>query len=123
MAEMTDPLGGIDEAVDVSPTQVSSAMQPPPLPTSASENKGSSTNSTSVTPSQEEAARALELVMSFFQSQTADFVVEPQDYVAIGKLMEKLRIKRTPENLPSGMRRASEPDFSITKFEAVDALR
>jgi hypothetical protein len=60
--------------------------------------------------------------MSFFQSQTADFVVEPQDYVAIGKLMEKLRIKRNSESLPSGMRRASEPDFSISKFEAVDAL-
>jgi hypothetical protein len=125
MADMTDPLSAIDEAVTVSPTQISSAMQPPPLPTSASgptETKGSGTASSPITPSQEEAARALELVMSFFQSQTADFVVEPQDYVAIGKLMEKLRIKRNSESLPSGMRRASEPDFSISKFEAVDAL-
>jgi hypothetical protein len=121
MAEMTDPLGAIDEAVNASPTQITSAMQPPPLPTSASGPTDTKASSP-ITPSQEEAARALELVMSFFQSQTADFVVEPQDYVAIGKLMEKLRIKRNAESLPPGMRRASEPDFSITKFEAVDVL-
>jgi hypothetical protein len=36
--------------------------------------------------------------------------------------MEKLRIKRSSESLPSGMRRISEPDFAITKLESVDVL-
>lgn len=75
-----------------------------------------------MTPSQEEAARALELVMSFFESQNAGFVVEPQEYVTIGKLMEKLRIKRQSESLPPGMRRVSEPNFATTKLESVNIL-
>lgn len=60
--------------------------------------------------------------MNFFQSQNAGFLVEPQEYVTIGKLMEKLRIKRSSESLPSGIRRVSEPDFSTTKLESVDLL-
>jgi len=76
----------------------------------------------SLTPSQEEAARALELVMSFFQHQPHGFV-EPQEYAMIGKLMERLKIKRSSENLPSVMRRVSEPDFSTArKIESLDAL-
>lgn len=123
MTEMPGSLAAIDEAMSVSPTQVTHLMQPPPLPSSHNnDDKGSSADSSPVTPSQEEAARALELVMTFFQSQNADFVVEPQEYVTIGKLMEKLRIKRSSESLPSSMRRVSEPDFTITKLEGVDAL-
>ena len=64
----------------------------------------------------------MELVMSFFQSQHDGFVVEPQEYVTIGKLMEKLRIKRRSESLPSGIRRVSEPDYTTTKLESVDIL-
>ena len=122
MTELPGSLAAIDEAMSVSPTQVTHSMQPPPLPSSHNDEKGSSTDSSPITPSQEEAARALELVMNFFQSQNADFVVEPQEYVTIGKLMEKLRIKRSSESLPSGMRRISEPDFTITKLESVDVL-
>ena len=115
----------IDETMSLSPTQVTNSMQPPPLPTVASglyDEKGSSTDSSPITPSQEEAARALELVMNFFQSQNAGFVVEPQEYVTIGKLMEKLRIKRSTESLPGLLRRVSESDFTITKVESVDVL-
>ena len=60
--------------------------------------------------------------MSFFQSQNAGFLVEPQEYVTIGKLMEKLRIKRGSESLASDMRRVSEPSFSTSKLESVDAI-
>jgi hypothetical protein len=60
--------------------------------------------------------------MNFFQSQNAGFVVEPQEYVTIGKLMEKLRIKRSSESLPSEMRRVSEPTFATSKLESVDAI-
>lgn len=124
MAELPGSLPAIEEAMSLSPTQVTNSMQPPPLPTTTSgfvDDKGSSAGSSPITPSQEEAARALELVMSFFQSQNAGFVVEPQEYVTIGKLMEKLRIKRSSESLPSGIRRVSESDFT-TKLESVDVL-
>lgn len=44
-------------------------------------------------PSQEEAQRALEVVIQFFQHQPSG-LVEPQDYMTIGKLMEKLKLRR-----------------------------
>jgi hypothetical protein len=94
----------------LSPTQIPNSMQPPPLPSTGQyDDKGSSADSSPITPSQEEAARALELVMNFFQSQNPGFVVEPQEYVTIGKLMEKLRIKRSSESVPSDMLPFSEP--------------
>jgi hypothetical protein len=122
MTELPGCLAAIDEGMSVSPTQMTHSMQPPPLPAALAEEKAASTDSSPITPSQEEAARALELVMTFFQSQNADFVVEPQEYVTIGKLMEKLRIKRSSESL-SGMRRMSESDFATSKIESVDILQ
>lgn len=99
-------------------------MQPPPVPSvvglqvqpahlSSPASIGMDSLSP-LTPSQEEARQALELVMSFFQQQPSGFV-EPQEYVMIGKLMEKLKIKRGSESLPSGMRRVSEPDFGAVR--------
>ncbi|RYN63902.1 hypothetical protein AA0119_g12486 [Alternaria tenuissima] len=104
MTKMPGALPTIGEGMSLSPAQVLKSITPPPL-ASASQigDKGSSADSSPITPSQEEAARALELVMNFFQLQNAGFVVEPQDYVTIGKLMEKLRIKRSSEGLPSDM--------------------
>jgi hypothetical protein len=126
MTELPGSLAAIDEAMAVSPKQMTHSMQPPPLPVSHNDEKCSSTDSSPITPSQEEAARALELVMNFFQSQNAShnagFVVEPQEYVTIGKLMEKLRIKRSSESVPLGMRRISETEFTLAKLEGVDAL-
>ncbi|CAI9636889.1 unnamed protein product [Alternaria burnsii] len=123
MTEMPTALPAIDEGMSLSPTQVPNSMQPPPVPgASQIDDKRSSADSSPITPSQEEAARALELVMNFFQSQNAGFVVEPQEYVTIGKLMEKLRIKRSSESLPSEMRRVSEPTFATSKLESVDAI-
>lgn len=51
----------------------------------------SSTVSSPTSPSQEDARRALEIVMNFFQQQPTGFV-EPQEYMTIGKLMEKLKL-------------------------------
>ena len=125
MADMPGTLPAIDESMSLSPTQLPISMQPPPLPATsgqADDKCSSCTDSLSMTPSQEEAARALELVMSFFQSQNAGFVVEPQEYVTIGKLMEKLRIKRDSEGLSSDMRRVSESNFATSKLESIDAI-
>lgn len=110
-------------------------MQPPPLPNGALTMPPVSSmqqstilqsvaeDTSPVSPSQEEAARALELVWTFFQQQHEDFIVEPQEYVTIGKLMEKLKIKRSSESLPSGMRRTSEPNYgTLDKVESIDPL-
>ncbi|KAJ4362022.1 hypothetical protein N0V83_010963 [Neocucurbitaria cava] len=125
MAEMPTSLPAIDETMSLSPTQVTNSMQPPPLPAAASglmdDKIVSSTEFSPAMPSQEEAARALELVWNFFKSQDVGFV-DPQEYVTIGKLMEKLRIKRSSESLPSMIRRPSEPDFTTTKLESIDVL-
>lgn len=122
MTEVRSTMPTVEDAMEASPTQVTSSMQPPPVPSgpsvtipvqSASQGILNGLEGTSpMTPSQEEAARALELVMSFFQTQPTGFV-EPQEYVMIGKLMEKLKIKR----------RASESDFNtISKIESLEAL-
>lgn len=134
MDELQPSMGAIDDAMGASPTQVSNSMQPPPLPTApgsipmqqpnVSQSDPINLDSASPgSPSQEEAARALELVWTFFQQQHEDFVVEPQEYLTIGKLMEKLKIKRNSESLGSGIRRVSEPNFgSVTKVDTIDEL-
>ncbi|KAF2009186.1 CenpB-DNA-bind-domain-containing protein [Aaosphaeria arxii CBS 175.79] len=134
MTEIRSSIGGADESMQASPTQATSTMQPPPVPSvppvsipmqqpSVTQAPSMSLEDSSpVTPSQEEAARALELVMSFFQTQPSGFV-EPQEYVMIGKLMEKLKIKRHADNLSSEIRRIPEPDFSAaSKLESIDGL-
>lgn len=100
-------------------------MQPPPLPTVVCglvDDKGSSADSSPVTPSQEQAAHALEIVASYLHGPEIPFAVEPQEYIIIGKLMEKFRIKQSSELLSSGLRRVSEPAFASPKLETVGVL-
>lgn len=129
MTEIRPPLTTLEEALQASPGQTNTSMQPPPVPPVAIPGQQSDPSQTTVgmdisspiTPSQEEAARALELVMNFFQQQPQGFV-EPQEYVMIGKLMEKLKIKRSMDSL-SQARHASESDFgSISKVEQIDPI-
>lgn len=53
-------------------------------------------------PSQDDARKALELVMSFLQHQP-DGIVDAQEYITVGKLMEKLKIQGSIGELPGGM--------------------
>lgn len=79
-----------------------STMQPPPLPRSADISPVSIPNSPS---QQDETIRALYNIKRLLE-QRPD-VAEPDDYVMIGKLMEKLRLLRSPTStpvLPGGMR-------------------
>jgi hypothetical protein len=46
-------------------------------------------------PTPDDARRALEVVMAFFQQQPSGFV-DAHEYMAIGKLMEKLRLHGGP---------------------------
>ncbi|KAF4308481.1 hypothetical protein GTA08_BOTSDO03430 [Botryosphaeria dothidea] len=112
------PLSGVEETMQSGiPLQRTNSMQPPPLPaitpvtTTQQVSPISPGSSSASSPTQEDARRALELVMSFFQQQPSGFV-EPQEYVTIGKLMEKLKLQRgNNESLPGGMHRIPEQEF------------
>jgi hypothetical protein len=76
-------------------------------------------------PSLDETKRALEVVMHFFQNQPSGFV-EPQEYVMMGKLMEKLQLRHHPHlpvtaggEMPGGMHRIPSGDF-IASFMGKD---
>jgi hypothetical protein len=59
-------------------------------------------------PTLEDTRRALEVVMNFFQHQP-NGVVEPQEYMVMGKLMEKLKIQPIRgREMPGGMYRIGE---------------
>lgn len=106
-------------------TSPSSTMAPPPIPAPSSSPPISAPPShqpsrlatpispesaSPIQPSSDEARRALELVMNFCQHQPSGFV-EPQEYITIGKLMEKLRLRRNSEALPGGMHRIPEHEL------------
>ncbi|MCJ1230685.1 hypothetical protein MMC12_007359 [Toensbergia leucococca] len=106
--ELPEPPLSIDSAVHShshhspqgnTPSQSSSptSMAPPPNPSGSSSNVSSPVMGP---PSQDEARRALETLMTFFQHQPSG-VVDPQEYITMGKLMEKLKLQGT--GLPGGM--------------------
>ncbi|KAM5473667.1 hypothetical protein MauCBS54593_002465 [Microsporum audouinii] len=63
------------------------SMQPPPLPKSKSISSPATTPSS---PTQDEARKALELVLNYFQNQSTELAMS--DYQIIGRLMEKLKL-------------------------------
>ncbi|KAJ5085817.1 hypothetical protein N7532_010588 [Penicillium argentinense] len=89
------------------------SMQPPTTKSSTTSPIAPSS------PTQEQCRDALELVMSFFQNQPAGLA--PQEYVTIGKLMERLELGKSPlGNLP----RIDEHDDGpcITKKRSIHNL-
>lgn len=111
----------------------STSMQPPPIPAAAAnptvtipqlhgmhsqqQTPISPDANSPHSPSQEDARRALEVVINFFQHQPQGFV-EPQDFLTIGKLMEKLKLQRNGEHLPGGLHRIPEQEYNVPKTEA-----
>lgn len=77
---------------------IKTTMQPPPLPRSSTVSPISSPSS----PTQDEARRALELVMNFFQNQPSGLGLQAQDYITMGKLMEKLELAQSQASSISG---------------------
>ncbi|KAI9684226.1 MAG: hypothetical protein M1829_003497 [Trizodia sp. TS-e1964] len=76
-------------------TNSPASIPPPPHTTPKPAHHSSNTPDLHPPPSPEEARRAMELVMVFFTNQPTGFV-DRQDYVAMGKLMEKLRLQGAP---------------------------
>lgn len=76
----------------------SSSMHPPPLPRSAD----TSPISNPASPAEDDNIRALHAIKELLQQHPG--VAEPDDYLAIGKLMSKLKLLRPPHPmLPGGM--------------------
>lgn len=98
------------------------SMQPPAKPKSET---GSPAMSPISSPTQQEARRALELVMTFFQSQPPG-VVEPNEYMTMGKLMQKLELAQSPDGshaLPGGLHRIDEEEgLRVTKKRSIRSL-
>jgi hypothetical protein len=128
-------LGSVEEMHE--PT---SSMQPPPLVSSVAphglplqtlltQSQGHHQHSSPITPSSaissmsqgnpslEDTRRALEVVMTFFQGQQPGFV-DPQEYVMMGKLMEKLKLhpSQLGGEMPGGMHRIPSGDFNAQGF-------
>ncbi|KAJ5157272.1 uncharacterized protein N7482_008372 [Penicillium canariense] len=82
------------------------SMQPPPA---VSKSSTISPISAPSSPTQDEARRALELVMNYFQHQPAGLAA--QEYVTIGKLMERLELAKSQQStLLGGLTRIDEHD-------------
>lgn len=98
------------------------SMQPPPaLPTPKS--NVASPISAPGSPTQDEARRALELVMNYFQQQPSGLAA--QEYVTIGKLMERLELaKAQHSSLLGGLTRIDEHDDAprVTKKRSIHNL-
>ena len=81
----------------------------PIYPSSYSKSTTVSPISPPCSPTQDEARRALELVMNYFQQQPTGLCA--QEYVTIGKLMERLDLAKNQSNmLPGGLTRINEHD-------------
>ncbi|KAJ5915062.1 DNA binding HTH domain Psq-type [Penicillium verhagenii] len=88
------------------PEITTKSMQPPPV---VSKSATVSPISAPGSPTQDEARHALELVMNYFQHQPAGLAA--QEYVTIGKLMERLDLAKSQGYaFPSGLPRIDEHD-------------
>ncbi|KAJ5629232.1 hypothetical protein N7528_002889 [Penicillium herquei] len=81
------------------------SMQPPPV---VSKSTAVSPISAPESPTQDEARQALELVMNYFQQQPSGLAA--QEYVTIGKLMERLELAKSQGHILGGLTRIDEHD-------------
>lgn len=99
MEEPPDPLGSLTQAVSGGPDDrthtvtPSETMRPPPLPAHLQQDarRGSTPSALQNPTSPDDARRALEVVISFFEQQP-NGILEFHESVTIGKLMEKLKL-------------------------------
>ncbi|KAM0719892.1 hypothetical protein Q7P37_004027 [Cladosporium fusiforme] len=103
LQELTDPLPNLNSAVQGMHTEgvrqhtmtPSEMMRPPPLPSNMSAPRSmtpSSISNLSAATSPEEARKAMEVVLSFFEQQPNGYL-DLQESITVGKLMEKLKLQ------------------------------
>lgn len=83
----------------------SKTMQPPP---SVSKSNVGSPDLTPGSPTQDEARRALELVIKYFELQPTSLAA--QEYMTMGKLMERLDLAKTQHAMAAMLPRIDEHD-------------
>lgn len=111
--EMPHPFG-MDSAISSPPLHHSSSngsMAPPsntPI-TGLQSPPGSSAPSS---PTQDDARRALDTLLNFFQ-QAPNGLVDQNEYMTVLKLTEKLRIQSSNGPLPGGLHRIAEQDCEL----------
>ncbi|KAJ5678202.1 uncharacterized protein N7477_003835 [Penicillium maclennaniae] len=85
------------------------SMQPPPSVSKSTTTSPISAGGTPNSPTQDEVRSALELVMTYFQHQPAG--LEAQEFISIGKLMERLELAKSHQStLLGGLTRIDEHD-------------
>lgn len=101
---------------------ISTSMQPPPVPPSRSSTVSSPVSPGS--PTQDEARRALELVMNYIQNQPSGLGLQMQDYVTMGKLMEKLDLVHNNQSISGRLHRIDEDTDGpqVTKKRSIHSL-
>jgi hypothetical protein len=120
--EESKPIG-LDHAIVIkrnrSNPEIKTISMPPP-----SKSTTISPTSSPGSPTQDEARRALELVMSYFEHQPAGLAA--QEYLTIGKLMERLEIAKSQSgSLFSGLPRIDEHEDiapRVTKKRSIHNL-
>lgn len=78
------------------PEMKTNSMQPPSSIHKSSAVSPTSEGSTPGSPTQDEARRALELVMNYFQHQPSGLAA--QEYITMGKLMERLELAKSHQS-------------------------
>lgn len=100
-----------------SPTKPTSTIRSPRVDTKVATSNNVNSNSVEASrrpsvspvspgsPTQDEARRALELVMNYFQSQPSGLGLQAQEYIIMGKLMEKLELaqNQVSVSVPTGV--------------------
>jgi hypothetical protein len=101
MQELTEPLPNLNSALQNLPANShphtmapSEMMRPPPLPSNMTVPRSLIPAPSSQLPSTspEEARKAMEVVLSFFEQQPNGYL-DLQESITVGKLMEKLRLQ------------------------------
>ncbi|OJJ47652.1 hypothetical protein ASPZODRAFT_15103 [Penicilliopsis zonata CBS 506.65] len=105
---------------ETTPASIESKMTPMFPPPFLSKSASVSPVSPPESPSQDEARRALELVWNYFQNQPNGLVA--QDFMTIGKLMERLALSHS-NALPGGFARIEEHNISrVSKKRSIHTL-
>lgn len=113
LEEMEESPLGLDSAVNHSTQQshhTTPILSPSPLSMGPPPHPPPSGHSSPNPPSQDEARRAMETLMAFFENQPNN-AVDPHEYILMGKLMEKLKLQGG--SLPGGMHSLERGDGTL----------
>ncbi|TAQ87760.1 hypothetical protein B7494_g3923 [Chlorociboria aeruginascens] len=113
--EMAPPFG-LDSAISSPPLHHSSSngsMGPPPSTSTPVTGLQSPLGSSAPgSPTQDDARRALDTLLNFFQ-QAPTGLVDQNDYMTVLKLTEKLRLQQNNGPLPGGLHRIAEQEGEL----------